>query len=117
MPWSERGSFEKADGGTLFLDEIGELPVASQATLLRVVEDKLVHRVGSRRPRRVDVRIVSATNRNAAEMIRAGLLRRDLYYRVSTLLLHIPPLRQRREDIPMLVQRCLAAAGRVRLAR
>lgn len=96
------GLFEAADGGTLFLDEIGELPLASQAKLLRVIETGEVQRVGSVDTRRVDVRVVAATNRDLREQAAAGRFREDLFYRLSVVELHVFPLRDRREDIPFL---------------
>jgi two-component system response regulator HydG len=94
--------FELADGGTLFLDEIGELPLVLQAKLLRAVEYGEVQRVGATEPRRVDVRVVTATNRNLLEEVRAGRFRQDLYYRLNIIEIGLPPLRERREDIPYL---------------
>jgi DNA-binding NtrC family response regulator len=96
------GLFEAADGGTLFLDEIGELPAAVQAKLLRVLETGDVQRVGSVQPRKVDVRIVVATNRDLRVEVEAGRFRSDLFYRLNVVELNVPPLRERREDIPYL---------------
>jgi two-component system response regulator AtoC len=96
------GLFEAADGGTLFLDEIGELPAAVQAKLLRVLETGEVQRVGSVQPRKVDVRIVVATNRDLRGEAEAGRFRSDLFYRLNVVELSVPPLRDRREDIPYL---------------
>ncbi len=101
------GLVELADGGTLFLDEIGEIPLSVQAKLLRFVETKSFRRVGGLREIRVDVRIVSATNRNLREMVRKGEFRSDLLYRINTMEIEIPPLRKRREDIPLLVRHFL----------
>jgi len=98
------GLVELANGGTLFLDEIGEIPPSVQAKLLRFVETKSFRRVGGLKEIRVDVRIVSATNRNLREMVRKGEFRSDLLYRINTVEIEIPPLRERREDIPILVE-------------
>jgi two-component system response regulator HydG len=96
------GLFEVADGGTLFLDEIGELPLVMQAKLLRVVECGEVRRVGATEPRRVEVRVITATNRNLLEEVRVGRFRQDLYYRLNIVEILLPPLRERREDVPYL---------------
>ena len=99
---NKAGMFEAADGGTLFLDEIGELPPSVQAKLLRVLETGEVQRVGSIQARIVDVRIVAATNRDLRAEVEAGRFRSDLFYRLNIVELHVPPLRDRREDIPYL---------------
>ncbi len=96
------GWFERADGGTLFLDEIGELPLAAQVRLLRVLQESVIERVGGQRPVAVDVRVVAATHRNLEEMVRAGSFREDLWYRISVFPIELPPLRERREDVPAL---------------
>lgn len=101
------GKIEQADGGTLFLDEIGNIPQHLQAKLLRVLQNRCVTRVGDNRPRAVDVRLICATNRNLEEMVRKGEFREDLYYRINTLHLDLPPLRQRRDEIVPLALRFL----------
>ncbi|WP_203362519.1 sigma-54-dependent Fis family transcriptional regulator [Bacillus sp. REN10] len=95
----KKGLFEAADGGVLFLDEIGEIPLTVQPLLLRVLQEKEVLRVGEYKPRKVDVRIIAATNRDLKQMIQEGTFREDLYYRLSVISLSIPPLRERKEDI------------------
>ena len=97
------GRFEHADGGTLFLDEIGDMPSAMQAKLLRVLENGEVVRLGDNEPRQVDVRIVSATNRDLDQMVKDREFREDLYFRIKGITLTLPPLRERREDIPLLI--------------
>ncbi|MBX3396975.1 MAG: sigma 54-interacting transcriptional regulator [Phycisphaerae bacterium] len=99
---THRGWFERADHGTLFLDEIGELPPAAQVRLLRVMQDGLVERVGGRKTIAVDVRVVAATHRDLHAMVKAGQFREDLWYRIAVFPIHIPPLRERREDIASL---------------
>jgi DNA-binding NtrC family response regulator len=96
------GKFELADGGTLFLDELGELPPPAQAKLLRVLEDGVVEPVGGSAPRKVDVRVVAATNRDLAGQIKGGKFREDLYYRLNVGEVTLPPLRERRSDIPLI---------------
>ncbi len=103
------GRFELADGGTLFLDEIANVPLGQQAKLLRVLETGEFERVGSSRTRRVDVRILSATNADLADEVAAGRFRQDLLFRLNTIEIHLPPLRERREDIPLLAQHFLRA--------
>ncbi|MGF1464637.1 MAG: sigma-54-dependent transcriptional regulator [Sandaracinaceae bacterium] len=100
---SKPGRFELADGGTLFLDEIGEIPVAMQVKLLRAIQESEFERVGGVKTLRVDARLVAATNRDLAEEIRAGRFREDLYYRLNVVQLRLPPLRERTDDIPLLV--------------
>ena len=97
------GRFEHADGGTLFMDEIGDMPGAMQAKLLRVLENGEVVRLGSNEPIRVDVRLISATNRKLEEMVAEKQFREDLYFRIKGITIVLPPLRERREDIPLLV--------------
>lgn len=101
------GYFEIADGSTIFLDEVGELPLSMQTRLLRVLQDGEIMRVGASSPRKVDVRIIAATNRNLAESVEAGTFRRDLYYRLNVATVRIPPLRERKEDVRMLVEHFL----------
>ncbi len=96
------GKFELADGGTLFLDEVSELPLSAQVKLLRVLQDQCLERLGGNKSVRTDVRIVAATNRDLREMVRMGVFRPDLYYRLNIMTIHVPPLRERKEDIPAL---------------
>jgi two-component system NtrC family response regulator len=103
----KKGQFEQADGGTLFLDEIGEMPMALQAKLLRVIQQREVVRLGSAKPQPIDVRIVSATNANIMQKIDSGAFREDLYYRLNTIPIHIPPLRERLEEIEPIAQAVL----------
>jgi two-component system nitrogen regulation response regulator NtrX len=98
------GKFELADGGTLFLDEIGDMSLAAQAKVLRVLEDGVVTRIGGSKPTAVDVRVIAATNKNLEAEIAEGRFRQDLYYRLNVVPVTVPPLRDRREDIPALVQ-------------
>ncbi|MFQ5590913.1 MAG: sigma-54-dependent transcriptional regulator [Phycisphaerae bacterium] len=98
------GYFEAADGGTLFLDEIGNLPMASQAVLLRAIEERAITRVGDNRARKVNIRIVAATNRDLERAIEANEFREDLYYRLNVIRITVPPLRERPEDIPALIE-------------
>lgn len=97
------GRFEHADGGTLFMDEIGDMPPTMQAKLLRVLENGEVVRLGSNDPIKVNVRLISATNRNLEEMVAEKQFRQDLYFRIKGVVISIPPLRERREDIPLLI--------------
>jgi two-component system response regulator AtoC len=99
-----RGLFEEASGGTLFLDEIGELPLGLQVKLLRVLEDDTIRRLGESRDIKIDVRIVAATHRDLQTETKAGRFREDLYYRLNVLPIAVPPLRERRDDIPLLIE-------------
>jgi two-component system response regulator HydG len=105
---ARRGLFVEADGGTLLLDEIGEMPVALQAKLLRVLETGEVRSVGSDVPRSTDVRIIAATNRDLPELVRQGRFRQDLYFRLKVVPIELAPLRERKEDIPLLLDHFLA---------
>jgi|TARA_B100001964_G_scaffold228917_2_gene280629 transcriptional regulator with PAS, ATPase and Fis domain len=106
------GMFEQAHGGTLFLDEVGELPALVQAKLLRTLEAGEVQRVGSLEQRRVDVRVIAATNSNLTQLVAEGTFREDLFYRLNVIPIPLPPLRDRREDIPILTQHFLERLGR-----
>jgi DNA-binding NtrC family response regulator len=107
-----KGRFETADGGTIFLDEVGDLDPVSQVKLLRVLQEKTYEVLGDSRPRAVDVRVVAATNRNLLEMVPAGTFREDLLYRLNLITIELPPLRERRGDIPLLVRHFVADAAR-----
>ncbi len=117
---NKKGLLERADGGVLFLDEVGDMPLDLQKKLLRVLQEGEVRPLGGTETRKVDVRLISATNRNLEEMVKDGEFREDLFYRISVLPITLPTLRERREDIPLLCKRFLAEAqgsphGRVRL--
>ncbi len=105
---NKRGLFEAADGGTIFLDEVGELPLSMQVKLLRVIQDREFTRVGSTEPVRVDVRIISATNKEIEEAVRKSEFREDLFYRLNVIQLRLPTLRERKDDIPLLAQHFLS---------
>ena len=107
------GVFQAADGGTLFLDEISEVPLPLQVKFLRAIQEKEVTPLGSTRPVRVDVRIIAATNRDIEEAMRNGTFRTDLFYRLNVVPIHLPPLRERAEDIPLLVERFIAEFSRI----
>lgn len=108
----KQGMFELADGGTLFLDEVGELSPALQVKLLRVLQDRKLIRLGGVESISIDVRVIAATNRNLQERIRQELFREDLYYRLNVVPIHMPPLRERKEDIPLLIRHFLAKYSR-----
>lgn len=99
-----KGRFEAADGGSIFLDEIGDLPMSTQVKLLRVLEEKIIERVGDNQSIATDVRIITATNRDLADMVRKGTFREDLFYRINVIPLTIPPVRERTSDIPLLAE-------------
>ena len=107
-----RGAFAQADGGTVFLDELGELPLELQTRLLRVLEAGTVKRVGDDQARQVDVRVIAATHKDLQAAVHQGTFRQDLYYRLAVAMVRVPPLRERAEDLPLLVQRFLAAMGK-----
>jgi DNA-binding NtrC family response regulator len=109
---ARRGLFLEADRGTLFLDEIGELPPHMQTKLLNVIEEKMVRAIGSDQPRRVDTRIIAATNRDLPEMVKQGKFREDLYFRLAMFHVHLPPLRERRSDLPAFIRHTLAGIRR-----
>lgn len=103
--WTDRkGRFELADKGTIFLDEVGELEPVCQVKLLRVLQDRTYEPLGESLPRKTDVRVISATNRSLPDMVKEGTFREDLYYRLNLIPIHLPPLRERREDIPLLIK-------------
>jgi two-component system response regulator AtoC len=104
----KKGLFEDADTGTLFLDEIGDLPLALQVKLLRVLQQSEIRRVGDNRTRPIDVRVVAASLHELADLVRLGRFREDLFYRLNVLPINLPPLRERREDIPLLVEHFVA---------
>ena len=99
---TKHGLFEAADGGTLFLDEIANLSMETQGKLLRVLETKRLRKVGDTAERDIDIRLISATNRDLSDMVREGLFREDLYYRLNVVPIYLPPLRDRQGDIPLL---------------
>jgi two-component system nitrogen regulation response regulator NtrX len=105
---SRKGKFELADGGTLFLDEVGDMTLKTQAKVLRVLQEQKVEPVGGASPLTVDVRVIAATNKNLAEEIQRGAFREDLFFRLNVIPFHVPPLRERREDIPLLARHFIA---------
>ncbi|WP_423055907.1 sigma 54-interacting transcriptional regulator, partial [Aeromonas dhakensis] len=104
---ARRGRFELAQGGTLFLDEIGDMPLPMQVKLLRVLQERMFDRVGGGKPIQADVRIIAATHRDLEAMIRTQVFREDLYYRLNVFPIETPPLRDRADDIPLLLQELL----------
>jgi DNA-binding NtrC family response regulator len=102
--FGSRGHFETAQGGDLFLDEVGDLPLPIQAKLLRVLCEKVIERGGGQKPVAVDVRLITATNTNLQQLVAEGRFREDLFYRLNVIPIHLPPLRERREDIPLLAE-------------
>ena len=106
-PHGKAGKFELANGGTLFLDEIGEMPLAMQAKLLRAIQEREITRIGGSRTIKLNFRLITATNRNLEEMIAEGTFREDLFYRICVIPINIPPLRERRDDIPLLANEFL----------
>jgi two-component system nitrogen regulation response regulator GlnG len=109
---TRRGRFEQADGGTLFLDEIGDMPFDLQTRLLRVLSDGQFYRVGGHQPLRANVRVIAATHQNLEQRVREGAFREDLYHRLNVIRLRLPPLRERREDIPTLTRFFLAKSAK-----
>jgi len=109
---AKRGLFEQANGGTLFMDEIGDMPLAIQAKVLELIETKQFRRLGGLRDLEVDVRIIAATNKNLAKLVLEGIMREDLYYRLKVLSVTLPPLRERKEDIPLLITHFLGQFDR-----
>jgi two-component system, NtrC family, nitrogen regulation response regulator GlnG len=109
---ARKGRFEQADGGTLFLDEIGDMPFDLQTRLLRVLSDGTFYRVGGHTPIRVDVRIIAATHQNLEDRVAAGLFREDLFHRLNVIRIHVPSLRERPQDIPLLIRHFMAEAAR-----
>ncbi len=108
---SRKGRFEAAHGGDIFLDEIGDIPLSTQVKLLRVLQEKEIERVGDQRPFSIDVRIITATNKDLKRLMEEGRFREDLYYRVGVIPIYLPPLRERREDIPLLVDAFISRIG------
>ncbi len=105
------GRFEAASGGSIFLDEIGDLPLATQTKLLRVLQEKEIERVGDHRPVKIDVRVIAATHKDLQQLIRQGMFREDLYYRIGVIPIHLPPLRERISDVPLLVETFITKIG------
>lgn len=110
-----QGAFERARGGTLFIDELGELPIDLQPRLLRVLDNRLVRRVGGTKELQIDVRVICATNRNLSQLVAEKKFREDLYFRLAAAVIQLPPMRERKEDLPGLVVRLLSDLGRPEL--
>ena len=110
--FTKKGRFALADGGTIFLDEIGTVSTTVQAKLLRVLQDREFEPLGAERTQKVDVRVIAATNRDLRQMVSSGKFQEDLYYRLNVIPIAIPPLRERREDIPLLVEHFLRRFAR-----
>jgi len=108
---SSVGLFQEAEGGTLYLDEIAEIPLTTQVKLLRAIEEKEISRIGETRPKKIDVRIIASTSRDLYERVSKGLFRKDLYFRLNALSFKLPPLRERKEDIPPLIKHFLNEDG------
>jgi transcriptional regulator with GAF, ATPase, and Fis domain len=112
---TRKGAFELADGGTLFLDEVGELSLEAQAGLLRILQDGRFTRLGAEEERKVDTRIIAATHRNLSEMVKEGTFREDLFYRLNTIHIHVPPLRERPEDLAEIADNFLFSKYRIHI--
>jgi len=110
--YDKKGKFEEADGGSLFLDEIAEIPPILQVKLLRVLQDKAIDKIGENKPINVDIRIIAATNKKLEDLVKKKIFREDLYYRLNVIPIHIPPLRDRKEDIPILANYFLEKANK-----
>src|SRR5262249_45648017 len=109
---NKQGKFQAADGGTLFLDEIGEMPLDLQVKILRAIQEKIVVKVGDTRPESVDIRIIAATNRDLEKEIEQGRFREDLYYRLNVVNVHLPPLRERGDDVLVIARYLLSRYAR-----
>jgi len=109
---SKRGKFDMANGGTIFLDEIGDMPFNLQAKILRIIQEREFYRVGGTRTIKVDVRFIASTNQNLEQMVKEGSFREDLFYRLNVFSLHLPPLRERKEDIPLIVDHFLEKSSK-----